>query len=185
MRAIERQRLSEHMARLANGDRAAFDPVFNQLWPVLRRFSIRLLGDEAAGEDVAQQALLKLFARAHEYDAERDALTWALGVATWECRTWRRKRGRRREHLGSSLTAEREPTDPAVDPERATIDRDLGRALEAAIEGLGPVDRDVLLADLGERGGPTTAARPATIRKRRQRAVQRLRAAWKGIHGTD
>lgn len=43
----------------------------------------------------ALAAVLKVFSRASEYDPERDALVWALGIAAWECRTIRRKRERR------------------------------------------------------------------------------------------
>lgn len=178
MRPMEREWLSEQMARLADGDRAAFDPLFDRLWPVLTRFAIRLLGDEASGEDAAQQALLNIFARAHEYESGRDALSWALGITHWECRTRRRQRQRNREDC---MPAPPERLDLSTDPEREAVARDLEQALHAAVGQLGDTDRDVLLADLR---GETVCARPATVRKRRQRAVERLRAAWKVIHGT-
>src|SRR5439155_540588 len=87
----ERAELRRLMQRLADGDRGAFSPAFALLWPRLRAFAVRYVG-AADGEDAAQAALLRVFSRAGEYDADRDALAWALGIAAWECRTLRRQR---------------------------------------------------------------------------------------------
>ncbi|MCA9688630.1 MAG: sigma-70 family RNA polymerase sigma factor [Nannocystaceae bacterium] len=176
----ERTQLSAWMARLADGDRAAFDPLFSQLWPLLRGFSARLLGDPAAGEDVAQQALVRLFARASEFDADRDALSWALGITSWEVRSWRRRQQRCRE---ASTDAPPERADERADPERAAIVRDLDRALLDALDQLGVHDREALFTSLRE--VRELSVKPATLRKRRQRALDRLRTAWRMIHGTE
>src|SRR5207245_9364399 len=80
----ERAELRRLMVRLADGDRAAFRPAFALLWPRLRAFAARCVA-AADAEDVAQAALLRVFSRASEYDAERDALAWALGIAAWAC----------------------------------------------------------------------------------------------------
>jgi RNA polymerase sigma-70 factor (ECF subfamily) len=178
VRPFEREQLSELVARLADGDRAAFDQVFDQLWPILRRFAVRLVGDPAVGEDLAQQALLKLFSRAHEYEQGRDALAWALGITHWEYRTWRRKQQRSRETLVADAP---EAAAMSTDPEEHVITCDLEAALLAAVTRLGPCDQEILLADIR---GQAVVARPATVRKRRQRAVERLRKAWRVIHGT-
>src|SRR6058998_2993721 len=86
----ELQRLME---RLADGDRAAFHPVFAVLWPLLRRFAARHLRPE----ETAQETLVKIFLRAGEFDPSRSALAWALAIAAFEIRTVRRRRLRRRE----------------------------------------------------------------------------------------
>src|SRR5688500_12418600 len=107
------------MARLADGDREAFHPVFVALLPLLRGFAARGLPHPEA-EDTAQEALVKIYSRAHEFDATRDALSWALGVAAYEIKTARRRRERRRESDGASETlAQRE--DPARSPEEEAI----------------------------------------------------------------
>src|SRR5438045_531364 len=97
MLAPRRQEVHDLMARLADGDRAAFAPLYQLLWPALRAFCRRGMAHDADGDDAAQQALLNLFARADEFDAGRDALTWAFGIAAWECRTLKQRRLRRRE----------------------------------------------------------------------------------------
>ena len=70
-----RAELQGDLSRLADGDRAAFDPVFARLWPVLRDLAQRHL-PAADAEDAAQRALLRLFERASEFDPGRDALAW-------------------------------------------------------------------------------------------------------------
>src|SRR5689334_6702592 len=87
----ELQRL---VARVAEGDRDAFHPLFEALWPVVRRFAERSLGG-ADAEDAAQNALVKIFARASELDPARPALPWVIAIAASECRTLRRRAGRR------------------------------------------------------------------------------------------
>jgi len=65
------------MARTADGDRAAFDMLASRYLLRLRRAALRVLGDPAAAEDVAQDALLRAWTRARSYDPAQ------AGVATW------------------------------------------------------------------------------------------------------
>ena len=160
MEAGERAELRRLMERLADGDRTAFGPAFRLLWPRLRAFAVRYAGTD--GEDAAQSALLKVFSRASEYDRERDAFAWALGIAAWECRTLRRKRERRREQPGVPETA--------ADAEEALI---LRLSAETVLGMLGPLDAETILS--------LATGRPAgaRFRKRLQRALQRFRLAWR------
>jgi RNA polymerase sigma factor (sigma-70 family) len=160
------------MARLADGDRDAFAFVFGRLWPTLQAFARRLLGSEADADDVAQRALLSIMSRASEYDADRDALSWAIGITAWECRTLRRHQTRRRETAMPPVLEM-----PIASPEDTVIEHDLLRAVEHVLGELTPDDR----AALGVESSPCDAP-AATIRKRRQRALTRLRAAWSRLH---
>src|SRR5262249_58639610 len=90
----ERERLQESMVALARGDRSAFRPVFDGLWPLLLRFCHRSLGESVLAEDAAQGALMKLFFHAPEFHSDGDVVAWALGVAAFECRSIRNRRGR-------------------------------------------------------------------------------------------
>src|SRR5439155_4332328 len=129
----QRRELQDLMARLADGDRAAFPPAFALLWPVTRSFARSFLRDEGGAEDAAQQALVRVFLRAAEFDASRPALPWVLGVVANECRTLRRKAQRRRE--GPLEEADARP-DPGASPEESATGRDLERAALAALDGL-------------------------------------------------
>jgi RNA polymerase sigma factor (sigma-70 family) len=167
------------MARLAEGDREAFHAVFVRLWPLLRGFLGRHLPFEDA-EDAAQEALVKVFARASEYDPRRDALSWALGVAAYEVKTARRKRQRRREAAGdaSDLLAAAPASGPG--PEEAAVAREMEEALDAAVRSLGEADAATLRHYADGRRPHVPAA---TFRKRVQRALARLRSAWRTSHG--
>jgi RNA polymerase sigma-70 factor (ECF subfamily) len=179
--AGERAELRRLMERLADGDRSAFRPAFALLWPRLRAFALRYAG-AADGEDAAQQALLRVFSRAAEYDPRQDGLAWALGIAAWECRTLRRKRQRRKE---GPAPAEEEGSaaslaDARASPEEVAIERDLREAAVAVLGTLRPIDVETISALAG-------GARPegARFRKRLQRALQRFRIAWRARHGSE
>jgi len=166
--------LQNLMIRLADGDRSAFHPLFTALWPIVRRFTGRHL-PAAEADDAAQETLLKLFRQASRFDPAHSAVAWALGVAGFEIKTARRRRLRRREEpvLGARLGERRHP---AQDPEAEALASDLESALRETIGTLRPGDVETLrLYALGER--PVVAA--TTFRKRVERALTRLRAAWK------
>lgn len=102
MSPLERTELTAKLVRLADGDRSAFEPIFEVTWPLVHRFAARLIGSGHEAEDVAQHALMKVFSRAHEFDGNRDALSWILGITAFECKTLRQKVRRRKEEFGSS-----------------------------------------------------------------------------------
>jgi RNA polymerase sigma-70 factor (ECF subfamily) len=165
------------MGRLADGDRTAFGPVFALLWPQVRAFAARLVGP-ADGEDAAQAALLKIFSRTSEYDRERDALPWALGIAAWECRTLRRRRERRREQ---SDPAPERTADGALSPEEAVLGRELRAAAEEVLGTMRPIDVETIISiATGQR-----AVHGATFRKRLERALARFKLAWRARHGSE
>ncbi len=170
--------LQTQMERLKDGDRAAFHPVFTVLWPLLRRFAARHLPPEEA-EDAAQEVLVKIFMRSAEFDPARNALAWALGIASFEIRTLRRRRQRRREEAPREEALER-ARGVARTPEEEAMTRDLETMLEEALGALRP--EDALTLRLYARGDrPRVAA--ATFRKRVERALARLRAVWRTIDG--
>jgi RNA polymerase sigma-70 factor (ECF subfamily) len=174
----QKDRLQVLMVRLADGDRAAFEPIYEALWPVVRRFAERTLAGSPDAEDAAQVAFMKIFSRVSEFDPGRDAVTWVLGVAAHECRTFRQKQRRRREDPASA--GERQASEPS--PEDAVLVRDLHAAIREVLGDLTAGDALTLRAVLDERP-PAVGA--ATFRKRVERALTRLRTAWSSRHGLD
>ena len=174
---MDRRELDRWMAAAAEGDRRAITPLFQALWPLVVRYAHRLLGDAQLAEDCAQDTLIQLFGQVDRYDPARDALTWALTLATWQCRTARRRRGRRgapeaplgEDHAGASR-------DGASAVER----RDLVRAAVATLETLSP--RDIETITLAVTDAPAEDVAPATFRKRLERALARLRTSWRSRH---
>lgn len=140
----------------------------------MRGLCRRLLPDEDA-DDVAQDALLKVFERASEFDPTIGAARpWMLGIATWEVRTLRRRRGR-------ELARARPQPEPGSTPEDDVLDANLKQRLDEILADLDELDRATVLAVLEREERP--AVTPATFRKRVQRATERLRQAWRRAHG--
>lgn len=181
MDQVERERLHRAMVRLADGDRGAFDPVFTAIWPVLRRFSLRVMASPADAEDAAQTALEKVLYHAAEFDRERDALMWVLGIAANECRTLRQKSRRRKEEPGGlDEFAPVLASNSDISPEEHVIARDLEAAALDVLGTLRANDVETLKLVLAD-----NRVESATFRKRVERAIWRLREAWKAKHGTD
>ena len=177
---MDRQRrleLQRCLARLADGDRAAFRAVFDLGWPPVRAIAARLLSDSADADDAAQLAFLKVLERCAEYQPARDALAWMAGIVSYECMTIRRKAHRRRELADDSLDA---LPDRAPNAETRALTDELEAAVLVVLGQLNPLDRETLLA--AYRGERDPVAKPATFRKRLERALERLRAAWRD-HG--
>jgi RNA polymerase sigma-70 factor, ECF subfamily len=174
----QKDRLQVLLVRLADGDRTAFNPIYEALWPVVRRFTERTLAGSPDAEDAAQVAFMKVFSRVSEFDRGRDAVAWVLGVAAHECRTFRQKQRRRREDPGSG--GERSTSGPS--PEDTAMDRDLYAAIREVLGDLSERDAATLQAVLD---GEHPAVPAATFRKRVERALARLRSAWSSRHGLD
>ncbi len=176
MRSRSRAAIQEELTALAAGKRAAFDPLFEKLWPLLRGFAARFL-PAAEADDAAQEALLRIFSRASEFDPERDALSWVLGIAAWQVRTHRTRARRRRE---DPLASAPDRADGAASPEQLAVASDLASALAEALSELSPKDVETLTAYArGERPdlpGPT-------FRKRVERSLARLRDRWRFDRG--
>jgi RNA polymerase sigma-70 factor (ECF subfamily) len=160
------------MVRLADGDRGAFHPLFEYLWPKVLRFVQKQV--DADADDVAQQALCKVFERASSFDPELDALAWALGIAAYEVRTARKWRSRRREEPAAALDA----MPAGHDPEQDVIFKQLTAAAAEVFGTLSEADQQtLLLVARGERPGGTT------FRKRLQRSLSRVQRLWRARHG--
>jgi RNA polymerase sigma-70 factor (ECF subfamily) len=108
-------------------------------------------------------------------------LPWALGIAGWECRTLRRRQGRRRELSDDSTL---EAPDGRRGADDALVERDLVHAAMEALGALSQSDQETLLATYFDQGEPT-AVTGATLRKRRERALTRLRLAFRRLYAVD
>lgn len=178
MDATRRKAIHEGMVRLAEGDRSAFAVLVDELWPVILAFVERGVERGADAEDVAQEVFYRICARISDFDPTRDGLSWAFGIASFELKTHRQKQRRRREVYDEAQVAAK--TDPGASQERLLLDRELAVAFEEAVGALAQRDRDAL--GLGvEAGSPQ--AMSAALRKRKQRALERLRAIWRTLYG--
>lgn len=174
-----REQLNDNMVRLADGDRKAFDVVYELLWPVIRSFASRLMLDRDLADDMAQQALIKVFYNASTFRTDRDALTWALSIAANECRSLLRRCSERARGLLPDATLASLISDtpsPLEDAER----EQLKTLLRELLSELQPHEAETLLIQAWDLERPEIP--PATYRKRVQRALKRARALWSQRH---
>ncbi|MDB5594319.1 MAG: polymerase sigma factor RpoE [Hyphomicrobiales bacterium] len=109
---------SEHAALVAavaeKRDREAFTRLFDYFGPRLNAYLLRLGCDRAAAEEIAQDAMLSLWRKAHLFEPEKSSL------ATW---LYRIARNRRIDVLRRDRVDFVDPDDFALDiPDESTID---------------------------------------------------------------
>jgi RNA polymerase sigma factor (sigma-70 family) len=170
--------LDDWMSRVSQGEREAFDPLFRALYPrTLRVARAKLAEDQAT--DAAQQILMKLFARAGDFEPGRPVLPWFYTFAANELRTLERQALASRQRTVSSGAAER--VSDGENPERALLERELRLCLERARAELDEESAEAIRAMLGEAPRPRIPS-PA-FRKRVSRAYARLRLLLGGADG--
>ena len=116
----------------ANGDRAAARALTLRLTPRVLGYAARLLGgDRAEAEDVAQEAMLRLWRVAPDWrQGEAKVTTWLYRVVTNLCTD--RQRGRRRRGT-AALDDAPEVADATPGAEAGLIEADRLTALESAL----------------------------------------------------
>ncbi|NBD30593.1 MAG: sigma-70 family RNA polymerase sigma factor [Alphaproteobacteria bacterium] len=131
------------LAAYARGERDAARALSRRLLPRVLGQAQRMLGDRAEAEDVAQEAMLRLWRIAPDWEADRAKVTtWLYRVVANLCTDRLRKSGR-----GVALDAVPEPADTGPSVAAGMQDRDRHMALRAA------------LADLPERQARAVALR--------------------------
>lgn len=166
--AIREAELDELMSRLARGDRSAF----HRLYPALReraRRTARLRVGTADAEDVAQLVLERVFSRASDFTPGRPCLPWFYAIVSNELKSMQRRHAR----LVLDEASADQAAAPDTDVEEKLLQRELERALDAAIAELDAASANAIAALLGREEPPDV--KPATLRKRLSRAYAKLR----------
>jgi RNA polymerase sigma-70 factor (ECF subfamily) len=137
-----------------NGDRAAARSLTLRLGPLAYRVALRMLGDRAEAEDLAQEALLRLWKIAPEWrTGEAKVSTWLYRVVT----NLATDRLRRRRGVG--LDEAPEVADGAASALERMIDADRAQALQLALAQLPARQRQaVVLRHLEGLSNPEIAA---------------------------
>ncbi|MBV0911397.1 RNA polymerase sigma factor [Anianabacter salinae] len=137
----------------ANGDRASAEALTLRLTPKVMGFAVRMLGDRAEAEDVAQEAMLRLWRIAADWrQGEAQVTTWLYRVTSNLCTDRLRKR------RGVGLDTIAEPEDGRPGAAHGLLEQARASALEAALADLPDRQREaVVLRHLDELGNPEIA----------------------------
>lgn len=138
----------------ANGDKGAARALTMRLTPRVMAHAYRLLGNRAEAEDVAQDAMLRLWRQAPKWrQGEAKISTWLYRVVANLC-TDRLRRGARMAPLGAAD----DPVDAGPSPARQMQDRARADALQSALDTLPDRQREaVALRHIEELGNPEIA----------------------------
>lgn len=127
----------------ANGDRGAARALTVRLVPRMLGYGARLLGDRAEAEDVAQEAMLRLWRIAPDWrQDEAKVTTWLYRVVTNLCTDRLRTRQRRRL---SALDDAPDVEDGTPSAEAGMIEADRMVALNAALTHLPDRQREAVV----------------------------------------
>ena len=143
------------IARFAAGDRVAARVLTARHAPRVLALARRMLRDEAEAEDVAQEAMLRLWRIAPDWrPGEAKVSTWLHRVVANLCID----RLRKRKRLTDAAPPEVEDETPSALARMAQAER--GEALRAALDGLPDRQRQaVLMRHFAEMSNPEIAAR--------------------------
>lgn len=145
------------MVLFANGDGAAASQLAYRHTPRVLALAFRMLNDRAEAEDVAQEALMRLWKIAPEWrQGEAKVSTWLYRVASNLCTDRLRKHSGKRRM--SDIDSVAEPMDEAPSVETRMIGDDRAQALQSALQTLPERQRQaVSLRFLQELSNPEVA----------------------------
>ena len=142
------------LALYANGDRDAARLLMHRMTPRVYRQAYRMLGDQAEAEDVAQEAMLKLWKIAPDWrQGEAKVTTWLYRIVANLCTDRLRKR-----RPNDSLDSVAEPEDGAASVPDQMQDQTRSFALNEALDQLPDRQKQaVVLRHLEELTNPEIA----------------------------
>ena len=185
------------LVQVAAGRSAAITEFYNRWYWQFARLATRLTGDKHAGEDIAQEAVVRVITSAHLYKKGRPARSWLLAIVYNLVRDWWRKmKVRDAASLDEPVGADEGPArvveiagDEPTAEERAEA-RERAVAVTASLKKLTPAERAVILLRDFEGLSAPEAARVLEISvekvgsrlfRARKRLGGHLQTDWPGL----
>lgn len=132
---IDAQEADRLALQARRGDTAALAALYRAFAPPVRAYLRRLLGDDAAADDVLHETFLQLLEGRGRYRAQGRFRPWLFAVAANAARDHRRRLGSR-ERLAGHLSAHEQPPAPA--PDEALARGEILRLVESLLDDLPP-----------------------------------------------
>jgi RNA polymerase sigma-70 factor, ECF subfamily len=127
------------IAKVAAGNRLAMQVLFARHHARVYRFILRLLGSEAAAEDLTSEVFLGVWRHAHRFEARSSVTTWLLAIARYKALA----ELRRRPELACDEAAA-QTSDPADDPEATFAIKHRGEIVRDCLGRLSRRHREVI-----------------------------------------
>ena len=138
----ERKADAELVARVQQGDKAAFDLLVLKYQRKILRLLSRMLRDQSDIEDVMQEAFIKAYRALPQFRGESAFYTWLYRIAINTARNWMSSQGRRPSSPNGNQTEEGETfseIDNLTDnntPESMLASREIAESVNATIQDL-------------------------------------------------
>ena len=133
------------VARVLEGDVAAFTEIVRRHYRDCSRYAVRMLGDRDDAEDALQETFLSAYGALGRYRERQAFRAWLFRILVNRCRTIARQRRRRRHRFveDGAMHESVEANPPRGDPE-------LRDALQRALDRLDPPAREAFVLKYGE-----------------------------------
>src|SRR5262245_7037249 len=125
--------------KIATGNRLAMQVLFARHHARVYRFILRLVGNEAAAEDLTSEVFLGVWRQACRFEARSSVTTWLLSIARYKALAELR---RRRAPPSDAVSAQR--SDPEHDPEASFEIKHRGEILRNCLTRLSPRHREII-----------------------------------------
>jgi RNA polymerase sigma-70 factor (ECF subfamily) len=173
---------AELVARAQAGDVGAFEQLSSAYADRLFMMLLRLLGDRAEAEDVAQEVMLRAWQGIGRFQGRSSYFTWLYRIAVNEANRALDKRARRPAGVAIRDQELLLPSSPADDPSRQAEVSELRTALGRALAGLPPALRTaIVLRDVEgfstQEAAEIAGVSQAAFKSRLHQARLRVRAA--------
>lgn len=138
----EREADAKLVARVQQGDKAAFDLLVLKYQRKILRLLSRMLRDQSDIEDVMQEAFIKAYRALPQFRGESAFYTWLYRIAINTARNWMSSQGRRPSSPNGNQTEEGETFDEIDNltdnntPESMLASREIAESVNMTIQEL-------------------------------------------------
>lgn len=175
------------LARIAGGNRAAYEALHRRLYPRVYGFVLRRLRDPSLAEETVVDVFVEIWRNAGRFRGESRPATWVFGIAHFKCLA--ASRAARRSKRSAVVATEREILESMADSrdaEEALAARERVSQVKTALEALPSGQREVVeLAFVEGLGYGEIALRLGVAEGTVKTRVSRARSMLRRLLGGD
>ncbi len=186
MEKYDRLSDEELFQKFMDGDENGFDKLVKRYEGPLFTVAMRMVGQREKARDIFQETFMRVLKHKDNFDPDGKFSTWIYAIAANLCRDHLRSRARSPIQGGGTFL---EPVSNST-PERESYLAEVRRAVDEAISGLPPDQREVFV--MREYGGMSfkeiaeaTGQKLNTVLGRMHLAVKKMRVSLEALAGEE